>query len=64
MMTLKQYFKTSRMSQTNFAKMVGISDAYVSDLKHGKRTPGLCVALKIERLTKGRVPVSIWGEEQ
>ena len=43
------------------AELVGISAAFMSDLKRGHRTPSLRVALAIEKATDGAVPVTAWA---
>ena len=57
---LASYLKTHKAA--DLAKAVGVSDAFISDLRHGKRTPSLQVAFAIERETGGDVPVKAWDE--
>jgi DNA-binding transcriptional regulator YdaS (Cro superfamily) len=49
--------------RADFARELGISSAYLTQLANRDRTPGLGLALKIERVTNGAVPVSSWYEE-
>ncbi len=58
---LQQYLTTHKGSA--LARAVGISPAYLSDLKNGKRGPSLAVAFAIERETNGAVPASAWVKE-
>jgi DNA-binding transcriptional regulator YdaS (Cro superfamily) len=44
----------------DFAKRIGVSSAYLSQLLSGKRTPSLEVAVKIERETGGAVLAASW----
>ena len=51
-MTLKQYLKHN-ITQVVFAKQIGISGPYLSQILHGKRTPSKYVALMIEAKSNG-----------
>lgn len=46
------------MSRVAFAKVIGISDSFLSQVLSRKRQPSLDVAVKIERATDGVVPAS------
>ena len=43
--------------------MIGIDGGYLSRIEAGKDTPGLRVAVKIERVTGGAVPAISWIPE-
>ena len=57
-----QTLKTSLMDRkkSDFAKLLGISDSYLSQYLSGHRRPGYERMLEIERLTDGEVPVQSW----
>ncbi|GAA6190872.1 helix-turn-helix transcriptional regulator [Phaeobacter sp. NW0010-22] len=46
-----------------WAKRLGVSRSYMSDLLNGNRIPSLELAAKIERLTAGKVTAVSWVEE-
>jgi len=49
--SLKEYLEHNGIAEKDFARKLGISIAYVSMLKSGRRRPGVDLARKIERLT-------------
>ena len=57
---LTEYRKRSKMNQRTLARLIGITEAYLSQVLSGKRFPGRENALLIERLTG--VPVESWSE--
>ena len=59
MHTLKAFLEDKARGE--FAKEIGISAPYLSQLANGTRTPSLRVAKKIEDATAGSVPVSAWA---
>lgn len=44
-----------------FAKRIGVSQPYLSNLLAGRSYPSLALAFDIEAATDGRVPVSAWA---
>jgi len=54
-MKLKQYIRQSRMTQTQFAKQIGLSLSSVSRIISGERQPSLKVMQIIYRATDGTV---------
>lgn len=54
-MTLKSYLASKGITVTAFARTLNVSKGFVSDLANGKRLCSLEMAVRIERLTKGRV---------
>ena len=50
------------LSRERFASTLGISRGYLSGLEHGKKLPSLDLAVRIDRLTHGAVPVASWVE--
>jgi len=57
---LKKYFIASGIKQSDLADRLGISQAFLSQLLNGRRTPSLELAVRIERLTGGAVPAASW----
>lgn len=60
---LREYRKARGIKQQDFAAQLGIHGGYLSNIEKGKETPGLRVAVKIERLTGGAVPAVSWVPE-
>lgn len=58
---LMQFFKTSTMSKMEFALRIGVSRSAVCRWVNYEYMPHPGHAKKIQRLTKGKVPVSYWG---
>ena len=48
----------------DLARDVGVSEAQMSDLRHGKRTPSLSLARRIKQATAGAVDYDAWGFAQ
>ena len=63
---LDAYLKTKRWHRRNheFAKLCGITQSYLSDLRNGKKTPTLQVASRIASASGGRVPMSAWVKKE
>ncbi len=59
-MTLEQYLTQTKITQADFAAMVPTHQGTISKLCNGRR-PGWEMARRIEELTQGAVPVSIWA---
>jgi len=55
-MDIKTYCKAQSLSNAKFARMVDVSEAYISQINKGIRRPGPDLALKIEKLTNGAIP--------
>lgn len=56
-MYLFAYLEFVGMSQTDFAKELGISQGSIGNYIAGTRTPSLEIARKIEKKTKGKVTI-------
>ena len=56
----RELIERSGLSVRDMGEALGISPAYVSKLSTGDRTPGLALALDIERYY--RIPAHHWGE--
>lgn len=59
-MKLKAWLKKNKMTQAQFAKLVGCDQPHVSDLVNGKVTPMLQLVAYIHRETKGAVQYEDW----
>lgn len=60
MTQLRTHLEQNSISQADMARRVLISRPYMSQIVAGQKTPSLAVAVRIERETKGAVPVSSW----
>jgi len=56
----RQHIIASGRSQSAWAVKLGISKGYLSGILSGAKRPGLDLAVRIERLTDGAVPVDSW----
>lgn len=52
------------LSRTQFAAALGISRSHLSALEAGRKVPSLDLAVRIQRLTKNRVPAESWVADQ
>lgn len=55
---LKAYLLKRGQTQRAMALQLGITDAHMSDIIHGKETPGLALAVRIEDATG--IPTRTW----
>lgn len=55
MMNLRQYLAQANRSQSEFARQIGVSRSYLSEIASGAKLPSLTVAAAIERETGGKV---------
>ncbi|MEM6557984.1 MAG: helix-turn-helix domain-containing protein [Pseudomonadota bacterium] len=56
---LGQWRKSKGYTQGAFAKLIGTSAAYISQIESGHRRPSIELAKRIEKATRGRVPAAI-----
>lgn len=56
----KEAIINSGATRAEWADRLDISRSYLSDLVNGKKMPSLDLAVRIERLTAGAVPVASW----
>lgn len=63
MTALKEHLKQERIAQRTFAARLGVSTGYMSEIVNGLKVPSLEVAVRIDRLTAGAVPPSVWIPE-
>lgn len=58
---LASYLESHNLTQAAFAERVGATQPYISKLLSGGRThPSIALALRIERVTGGAVPITAW----
>lgn len=57
---LKSYLIANKIKQAEFARSVGVSCGYMSELVNGEKTPGLELALRIEDVTRRAVSAGSW----
>lgn len=57
---LRTWVERSHYTQGEVARLIGITDVFLSQILHGHRMPGLATAIKVERLTG--VPAGSWEE--
>lgn len=61
MKSLRACLDKTGESQAEFARRIGVSKSYMSELLSGGKTPSLSLALKIADATRGSVPVEAWA---
>ena len=59
---LAAYLEEHKISQREFARLIGIDNSVVSRFLSRDAKPKLATAVRIERATNGAVPVSAWME--
>jgi len=57
-MKLENYLKSKGLSYRKFAKLVGVDHSAIYRYSKQTATPSLKVAVKINEVTKGKVPMS------
>ncbi|WP_104019091.1 helix-turn-helix domain-containing protein [Roseovarius nitratireducens] len=62
MQTLGQYISNHpiRATQREWARFLGVSQPYLSQILSGTRTPHWRVMRRIEERTRGAVPMAVW----
>lgn len=61
---LTDAIKAMGLKRSEFAELLGIGRAYLSSLETGKKRPSLELAVRIDRITNGLVPVASWISSQ
>lgn len=61
---LQAYLNEKQISRQDFADLIGVTGVSVWRFCHGKATPGLATAVRIERETGGLVPASFWVADE
>ena len=62
MNTFAQYLADNKIRQEDFAAKIGVKQATISRLKRGVSSPQFDTALKIQKATNGKVPITAWPE--
>jgi len=61
---LATYLKAGGIKRNEFARSVGISAPYLTQILGGLKRPSLALAFRIEQITQGAVPASCWVSHQ
>lgn len=62
-MDLRHYLFENRITNKNFAELLGVTIVYVGEIKNGKKKPSIPVAMKMIELSKGEItPKDIYPE--
>lgn len=61
---LATHLKAAGIKRNEFAKSVGISAPYLTQILGGLKRPSLDLAFRIEQVTQGAVPASCWVSHQ
>lgn len=64
MTRFSKYLKTEGVKQETLAERLGVTQGTISRLKCDAAKPSLELAVQIERITNGAVPVSSWVAEK
>ena len=64
MQTLPQYLAVEKLTQAEFAALVGSTSATVSRWCSGKAFPSPDAIRKIDAATAGKVPPAVWFAER
>jgi len=63
-MKMRMFLKAHGLTQREAAAKLDISRPHLAQIVSGAKRPGLDLALRIERLTDGAVPVSSWARRE
>jgi len=58
----KEWMKSKKLTQTDFSQILKTSRTHISRWLNGKTKPNIDSAAKIEKVTKGYVPVISWSQ--
>lgn len=61
---LATHLKAAGIKRNEFARSVGISAPYLTQILAGLKRPSLDLAFRIEKATNGIVPASCWVSHQ
>lgn len=64
MKQLATYLKITSIKRNAFARLVGISSPYLTQILAGNKRPSLDLAFRIEKATNRLVPASCWVSHQ
>ncbi|MCH9647806.1 MAG: helix-turn-helix domain-containing protein [Deltaproteobacteria bacterium] len=56
---LREYRKGNRLTLSQLARTLSVSESYLSMLERGLRLPGRSLAVRIEEFS--RIPPQLWG---
>lgn len=59
---LAEFLRRAELSQFELASLAGVSPMQVSHLILGRRKPSLKTAVRLEQMTRGKVPTKAWVE--
>ena len=59
-LTLKEYLKTYKISGKSFAKLIPCTQPHISLIINEKTEPSFNMAKRIEQVTNGIVPRTMW----
>ncbi len=57
---LSRWLDSSSMTRYDLAERLGVARGHVDKICNGERRPSLDLAVAIEKLTSGAVPVTYW----
>lgn len=60
---LRAWRKEADLSQGQAAEKLGVRQARWSELESGEHSPGRELAIRIEQLTGGAVPIEAWSDD-
>ena len=60
---LQRYLNSGKNTARGLAGAVGVSAAFISQLRLGRKTPSLWLAFAIEDATDGAVPARSWLDD-
>lgn len=63
MTELSQYLTKNKIRQEDFAELVETTQATISRLANGSKSPSAQLALRIQRATDGAVPFECWFDD-
>lgn len=64
MSKLSDYLIRNGISQSDFAKMVGVGQPTISKFVRGEAGPSVSTAARISRCTGGEVPMECWDQTE
>lgn len=64
MENLASYLSARGISRREFARSLGVDPSTTSRLARGEMVPSLELAVKIEKLTRGRVKAAYWVSDE
>lgn len=56
-MRLSEYLKETKLTQEEFAALVGVTRPFITNILNGKRNPSIQLAIRIDEVTNGKVPL-------